>query len=98
MGKNNVQKNNLDDIDAMLCTLTANLDEAKRMLNSGKIDPGRVKNLTGYVVEIRLLLKELEQSPYSSARITSRLSVINELRKGYLELEGMVKEFRNDLC
>ncbi len=90
--KNNIQDK---DLDIMLDMLAANLKEAKRLLNSGKFDAGRVKVLTDYVVETRFLLKQLEQCPHSP-RIKSRLSDIRKLQKGYLELEGMVKEFRND--
>lgn len=98
MGNKSICKNSFEDIDTTFDALREILSAAKRLVNSGRVDPGRMKELAGYVVRIRSLLKELEQIRHSPDQISSRLSIINDLQKDYLDLEGIVKEFRNDFC
>ena len=69
----------------------------KRVLRSNSFDLAQAKKLAVQVMTIRSLLKELERVPETASRNSGRASMsISELQERYLELEGMVKEIRND--
>jgi len=53
--------------------------------------------LTGYVMEVRKLLAELEQVEYRARGNDRTLAAIQDLKARYGDLEGMVKEERNSL-
>ncbi len=57
-----------------------------------------VRLLAGYIVEIRRLLHELASLPPAGGRIALSRERCRSLADRYLELEGMVKELRNDLA
>jgi hypothetical protein len=70
---------------------------SRLMLGKNNINLDDTRQLAGYVTQVRVLLAELEHIETRLHRSETALSSIGGLKQRYLELEGMVKEARNNL-
>ncbi len=95
MRKKANQGTKLLDFNELYNALAVLLHDSRKTLINGKLDPSRAGELADYVVVIRSLLKQLNTLPLPIEN-KDLASSINSLREDYLELEGMVKEIRND--
>lgn|SRR5574337_444122 len=85
-----------ESLDTVFNTLKFCLEKAHVLINRNKVDHLQYAELAEYTCQIRLLLKELHHvaGPFTDKKTTA---IIHELRDRYTELEGIVKERRNDL-
>ena len=67
------------------------------LLRKNNVTLEDTRQLADYVTQVRVLLTELEHSEARLHRSETALSSIAGLKQRYLELEGMVKEARNNL-
>ena len=70
---------------------------SRQMLEKNNATLEDTRQLAGYVTQVRVLLAELEQIETRLHRSDTAMSTITSLKQRYLELEGMVKEVRNNL-
>jgi hypothetical protein len=85
------------DLDNLCDALTACFKEARRVLPNNHFSRNQATELARYLEATRMLLQELEHAAHSFVNAEDVASWVKELREEYLELEGMVKELRNDL-
>ena len=85
------------DYESLETTLDGLYHTSRRILRKSAIEPEDIRQLADYVTQVRVLLTELEQLETGSHRSETALSAISGLKQRYLELEGMVKEARNNL-
>ena len=86
------------EIEEVCLQLSDRTGRIERVLNSGVIDIHHLQELTDYIVTIRSLLGEVGKSPDVAIDHKGAAGVsIRELQERFLELEGMVKEMRNEL-
>lgn len=97
MKKDTARANNLHDLEMICENLTTYLDQSRRLLKADAVGLPDARELAAHVREIRLLLKELQDAEYVSRQNERLAATIYELQRRYLELEGIVKEIRNDL-
>ena len=75
-----------------VCSLLADLaNEIRRQIASGPIALDDARTLAAQVAEIRSLLQELEKHKAGICRDN------RDIPASYIELEGKIKEIRNDL-
>jgi hypothetical protein len=67
------------------------------MLGKNNVNLEDTRQLAGYVTQVRVLLAELERIETRIHRSETALLSISGLKQRYLELEGLVKEARNNL-
>lgn len=89
--------NRIENLNVVFSDLKLHLEKAHRLVSGEKSDPLRYKELAGYLCAIRSLLKELQEAACSPLTEKGIAATIQELRDRYSELEGLVKEKRNDL-
>jgi len=85
------------DHESLEATLDGLYHTSRRVLRKSAINPEDIRQLADYVTQVRVLLAELEQLETGSHRSETALSAISGLKQRYFELEGMVKEARNNL-
>lgn len=85
----------LAEIFAMLDSLSR---KASEILARRKAKAADVEILAGHVAEIRQLLSELSRLSLRHGNVAAPHEECRDLAARYLELEGMVKELRNDLA
>lgn len=85
------------DHESLVTTLDGLYHTSRRVLRKSVINIEDMRQLADYVTQVRVLLAELEQLETGSHRSETTLSAISGLKQRYLELEGMVKEARNNL-
>jgi hypothetical protein len=78
---------NIDDIYEPLGMLVR---EIERIIGSERVALGQVQEMAGYLTQIRNLVSE-------TVKAECRPDLGGNLLAAYLELEGRVKEVRNDL-
>jgi hypothetical protein len=78
---------NIDDIYEPLGMLVR---EIERIIGSERVALGQVQEMAGYLTQIRNLVSE-------TVKAECRPDLGGNLLAAYLELEGRVKELRNDL-
>ncbi len=67
------------------------------MLANNCFSKNQAAELAKYLEVIRMLLEELEHATYSFINSRDQAATISGLRNDFFELEGSVKELRNDL-
>lgn len=88
----------LKDIDNLCRDLITCIQSSERLISEKRIDKVEIaEKMTGMVVDIGSLLFELRQSKIVLSTETERLKAIVQLASSFKNLEGMVKEVRNDL-
>jgi hypothetical protein len=88
----------LKDIDSLCRDLIACIQSSERLINEKRIDKVEsAEKISGMVVDMRSLLHELRQSKIILAGAPERLNAIAQIASLCKDLEGMVKEIRNDL-
>lgn len=88
----------LKDIDNLCRDLLSCIQSSERLITEKRIDKFEIaEKMSGMVVDIGSLLLELRQSKIIAAGETERRNAIAHLASSYKDLEGMVKEIRNDL-
>jgi len=70
---------------------------SRQMLNKSNVTLEDIRQMAGYVTQVRVLLAELQHIETRRHRSGTALSSITGLKQRYLELEGMVKDTRNNL-
>jgi len=81
-----------------ILTILVELDHtARRVLGKKDVTLEDTRRLADYVTQVRILLAELELIDARPSRFGMALSSISGLKERYWELEGMVKEVRNNL-
>jgi hypothetical protein len=97
MNENVIKKVKLHDLGSLCDELTTRFKEARRVLARNCFSKSQATELAKYLEVIRMLLQDLEQATHSLTNAEDEASEISELRDNYYELEGIVKELRNDL-
>jgi hypothetical protein len=85
------------DHESLATTLDGLYHTSRRVLRKTAMNTEDIRQLADYVTQVRVLLAELEQLETGSHCSETALSAISGLKQRYLELEGMVKEARNNL-
>lgn len=94
-----IQERALAEIAEVSEELMARLYHVRQVLKNGQIELEALNSLASYIVTIRSLLDELGRVPGVFFPGTAPGFVsISELQERYLELEGIVKEMRNERC
>ena len=78
--------------DGYLLVLPALLDVAEAAASRSGMDPAEMNRLASYLAEIKFLLGEIDR--YAGHRIDTFEAL--RIAERYRELEGKVKELRND--
>jgi len=85
-------------LDALCTTLKEYAAISDRLINSGQLsDYGRTVELSQLIASVRSLLEELYRHKRPQSADDKTMLTINRLIARYEELEGKVKEIRNDL-
>ena len=92
-----LKKMKKSDLDCLGDELTACFKAARRVLAKNCFSENQAAELAKYLEAIRMLLQELEHATYSFINTGGQATTISGLRCDFLELEGTVKELRNDL-
>jgi hypothetical protein len=92
-----IQKMQSNDLGDLCEALMSCFQEARRVLAHNCFSAGQAIELAKYLETIRMLLQVLNQALHSPVGAQIAVPSINELRENYFELEGIVKELRNDL-
>lgn len=97
MEEKTLKKIKQTDLDSLGDELAACFKEARRVLANKCFSKKQATDLAKYLEVIRMLLQELEYVTYSFINSGDQAATISELRSNFFELEGSVKELRNDL-
>lgn len=91
------QTANGEELDRLAATLDLLAGDAVRVLEQRPGQASAIRQMAEHVTEIRKMLQELASLPNNAG--DGGLSAENSRRLGtrYLDLEGRVKELRNDL-
>jgi DNA repair ATPase RecN len=83
--------------ESLFSTLDDLYHTSWHMLRKNNVRLEDTRQLAEYVTQVRVLLAELERIETRVPRSETVLSSITRLKQRYRELEGMVKEVRNNL-
>lgn len=97
MREKSLKKANHIDLDDLCDALLACFKEARRVLANNIFSFSQATELAKYLEAIRMLLQDLEHAAHTLGNARDQAATISELRDNYGELEGVVKELRNDL-
>lgn len=97
MRESALQKNERKDIDKLCRDLEDCFKSSRAVLSKNIVSVDQAKELAVTLESIRMLLQELGQALQESAGGWGQVSSVSALWERYLELEGAVKELRNDL-
>lgn len=93
-----MKERTLKDIDEVCYGLVDFIQSAKRMISENRITRlDEAEKISGLVVDMGSLLLELQRSKSALSREPERLHAITQLTSTWKDLEGMIKEIRNDL-
>ncbi|OGW34527.1 MAG: hypothetical protein A2010_08975 [Nitrospirae bacterium GWD2_57_9] len=88
----------LRDLDEVCREMIDCVQSTQRMISEKRINRLDVaEKMSGMVVDMGSLLLELQQNRTALGGETERLKAIAELTQSCKNLEGMIKEIRNDL-
>ena len=88
----------LRDLDEVCREMIDCVESTQRMISEKRINRLDVaEKMSGMVVDMGSLLLELQQNRTALGGETERLKAIAELTQSCKNLEGMIKEIRNDL-
>ena len=88
----------LRDLDEVCREMLDCVQSTQRMISEKRINRLDVaEKMSGMVVDMGSLLLELQQNRTALGGETERLKAIAELTQSCKNLEGMIKEIRNDL-
>jgi signal-transduction protein with cAMP-binding, CBS, and nucleotidyltransferase domain len=94
----NMKKHILHDLDEVCREMMACVQSTQRMISEKRIRRLDVaEKMSGMVVDMGSLLLELQQNSTVLGGETERLKAIAQLSSSCKNLEGMIKEIRNDL-
>jgi hypothetical protein len=85
------------DLDDLCDALLACFRHARRVLANNVLSYSYTTELAEYVETIRMLLQNLEQASRTLGNAPCQAATIIRLRDNFEDLEGIVKERRNDL-
>lgn len=85
------------DLDDLCASLMDCFQRSRSVLAKNRCTANQASELAEYVANIRMLLQELDHAVHLFVGDSVRVPSISELWKYYFELEGYVKELRNDL-
>lgn len=85
-----------NDIDSIYLILAEFFSETERILNNNRFTLEEVRELSCYIEQIRLLITEIDRMENRLPEANKGLFQGGMLKELYLDLEGKVKEMRND--